>query len=566
MLTFRRAFGLIAPILALGLAGACSAGKRNPTNVDPDQSGGTGGGGTGGGGTGGSTTGAGGSTGGSITLTGGTTNGGGSGMSGTGGTTIDACAGDVETGKPVPVDVYVMLDISGSMLDPSGTSGMTKWDAVKSALNAFFSDAASAGLSVAIQYFPLRTPGAPTSCANDADCGAAGPCLLDVCQQTPGNVFVACTPSATAADLAPCSNAIQRDDGPCMNSVCHLSGKACTSNTDCQTTQAALGKCLQLGACAGDPNLSCGISNPGFDQAGCGANGSPGMCVAVTSSFCVHETLCDPDAYATPAVDFLSLPDTAMALNNSIAAQMPSGDTPSRQALLGAIAHGRDHARDNVGHSVVIVLATDGLPTDCTGGREVSGQTDAALQDVVAVTSEGFTPKTATDASIQTFVIGVFADAEQASAQTNLDQIAKAGGTDHAFLVTSGGDVQQAFLQDLNEIRAARLACEFQIPQPAAGAQLNYKEVNVELTTGVSDGNAGSGNMNAAGSGTTGGSQTELYYVKPDGCTGAADEWHYDQEPPKATKLVACPKTCDALKLAKHAQVSVKLGCTQHVR
>src|SRR3954469_16293948 len=132
-------------------------------------------------------------------------------MSGTGGTTIQACAGDVEMGKPVPVDVYVMLDISLSMLDPT-SSGVRKWDAVKSALNAFFSDAASAGLSVAIQYFPLRTPGAPTSCANDADCGAAGPCLLDVCQQTPGNVFVACTPSANAADVAPCSNAIQRDD------------------------------------------------------------------------------------------------------------------------------------------------------------------------------------------------------------------------------------------------------------------------------------------------------------------------------------------------------------------
>jgi len=516
-------------------------------------------------GTGGSTTGAGGSTGGSITLMGGTANGGGSGISGTGGTMIQACAGDVEMGKPVPVDVYVMLDISGSMLDPSGTSGMTKWDAVKSALNAFFADSASAGLSVAIQYFPLRTPGTPTSCMSDAECGAAGPCLRNVCQQTPG-VFVACTPSADPADLAPCTNAVQRDDGPCTNSACHLSGKACTSNTDCQTTQAALGKCVQFGACAGDPTLSCGISNPGHDQPGCGANNTAGMCVAVTSSFCVHETLCDPDAYATPAVDFLTLPDTAMALKTSVAAQMPAGDTPSRQALLGAIAHARSHAKDNVGHSVVIVLATDGLPTDCTGGREVSGQSDVALQDVVAVTSEGFTPKTATDASIQTFVIGVFADAEQSSAQTNLDQIAKAGGTDHAFVVTSGGDVQQAFLQDLNEIRAARLACEFQIPQPVAGAQLNFQQVNVELTTGATGANAGSGNMNAAGSASTGGTLTELYNVKPDGCTGAADEWHYDQEPPKATKLVACPKTCDALKLAKDAQVSVKLGCMTHVR
>ncbi len=548
MFTFRRALGLVAPVFALGLAGACSAGKHDPVNLDPDQGGGTGGaGGTvGSGATGGSTTGAGGSTGGSISLTGGTTGAGSSGMSGTGGTMmITECAGDVEMGKPIPVDVYVMLDISGSMTDPSGTAGMTKWDAVKSALNAFFGDAASAGLSVAIQYFPLRTPGTPTSCTSDTDCGAAGPCLRYVCQQTPG-VFVACTPnSMDASDPAPCTNAVQRDDGPCTGSVCQLSGKACMGDTDCQTIQASLGKCVQFGSCAGDPTLSCGISNPGHDQPGCGANNTAGMCVAVTSSFCVHETVCDPATYATPAVEFLSLPDTAMALNTSIAAQMPAGDTPTRQALLGAVAHAREHAKNNVGHSVVIVLATDGLPTDCTGGREVSGESDTALNEVVGVVTEGFTPKAATDASIETFVVGVFADAEAMSAQMNLDKIAMAGGSDHAFVVSSGGNVQQDFLTALNDIRAARLACEFQMPQPAPGASIDPMQVNVELKTDTT--------------------MSELYNVAPDGCTGSPDEWHYDQTK-KPTKLVACPKTCDALKLAKNAQISVKLGCQQRVR
>jgi hypothetical protein len=562
MFTFRRAFGFV-PIFTLALMGACSAGsKKAPGTFIPDGTGGTGTSGAGGstGGTGNSTGG------GTVIVSGGSSGTGGSIASGagmgTGGSMmIQECAGDVEMGMPVPVDVYVMLDISGSMLDPSGTSGVTKWDAVKSALNSFFTDAQSAGLSVAIQYFPLRTPGTPTSCTSDTDCGTAGPCLLNVCAQTP-SVFVACTPSADPADTAPCTNAVQRDDGPCTNSVCHLSGKACTSETDCQTIQPSLGKCVQFGSCAGDPTLSCGIANPGHDQPGCGANNTAGMCVAATSSFCVHETQCDPDAYATPAVDFLTLPDTAMALSTSIAAQMPAGDTPTRQALLGAVAHARAHAAANIGHSVVILLATDGLPTDCTGGREVSGETTAALNDVVAVTTEAFTPAVATNASIQTFVIGVFADSEQASAQMNLDQIAKAGGSDQAFVVTSGGDVQQEFLTALNDIRSARLSCEFQLPTPASGSMLDLTQVNVELTTGVSNGSAG---MNAAGSAGTSGMSSELYYVTPTGCTGADDEWHYDQEP-KATKLVACPKTCDMLKMTKNAQVSVKLGCMQHIR
>lgn len=549
MFTFGRALGLVVPLLTLGVLSACSAGNKGGSNHlgDPTASGGSGGTGTGTGGGGGSMAASGG-TGGTSTIitTGGTSGSSSAGMSGSGGSNpITECAGNVEMGMPVPVDVYVMLDISGSMLDPSGTSGVTKWDAVKSALSAFFGDTQSAGLSVAIQYFPLRTPNTPTTCASDADCGMAGPCLLDVCQQTPG-VFVACTPSADPADTAPCSNAVQRDDGPCANSVCHLSGKACTSNTDCQTTQAALGKCVQFGSCAGDATLSCGISNPGHDQPGCGPNNTAGMCVAATSSFCVHETLCDPDAYAQPAVEFLTLPDTGGTLNTSIMGQMPQGDTPTRQALLGAVAHAREHARGNVGHSVVVVLATDGLPTDCTGGREVSGESDTALSDVVGVVTEGFTPKVATDASIQTFVVGVFADTEATSAQTNLDKIALAGGTSHAFVVSSGGNVQQDFLTALNDIRAARLACEFQLPTPVSGSTLDIFQVNVELQTDTM-------------------MSSELYYVKPDGCTGAPDEWHYDVEP-KATKLVACPKTCDALKMQKNAQVSVKLGCAPHIR
>jgi hypothetical protein len=550
MFTFGRAGGLLVPVLTFGVMSACSAGKGGSKTLgDPTDTGGTSGTGTGSGGT---SSGASGGTGGTstIVMTGGASGASGAsgtagtGMQGSGGSMITECAGNVEMGMPVPVDVYVMLDISGSMLDPSGTSGVTKWDAVKSALSAFFTDMQSAGLSVAIQYFPLRTPNTPTTCASDTDCGMAGPCLLNVCQQTPG-VFVACTPTGDATDMTACANAVQRDDGPCTNSTCHLSGKACTSNTDCQTTQASLGKCVQFGSCAGDSTLSCGISNPGHDQPGCGANNTAGMCVAATSSFCVHETLCDPDAYAMPAVDFLTLPDSGGMLNGSIAAQMPKGDTPTRQALLGAVAHARAHAAANVGHSVVVVLATDGLPTDCTGGREVSGESDTALNDVVGVVTEGFMPKAAADASVQTFVVGVFADAEASSAQTNLDKIAMAGGTDHAFVVSSGGNVQQDFLTALNDIRAARLSCEFQLPKPTSGSTLDIHQVNVELTTG--------------------GMMSELYYVKPDGCTGAPDEWHYDAEP-TATKLVACPKTCDSLKMQKNAQVSVKLGCAPHIR
>ncbi|MCA9598967.1 MAG: VWA domain-containing protein [Myxococcales bacterium] len=57
-----------------------------------------------------------------------------------------ACAAETAEAKPVPVNMYLMLDRSGSM------SG--KWGAATSAISTFVSDPAAAGLRVALAYFP----------------------------------------------------------------------------------------------------------------------------------------------------------------------------------------------------------------------------------------------------------------------------------------------------------------------------------------------------------------------------------------------------------------------------
>jgi len=67
--------------------------------------------------------------------------------------------------------------------------------------------------------------------------------------------------------------------------------------------------------------------------------------------------------------------------------------------------------------------------------------------------------------SISTYVIGVGPDL------TNLNQIAMAGGTGNAYIVDSMAGTTDQFIDALDSIRMrAGLACEFQIPQPAAGA------------------------------------------------------------------------------------------------
>ena len=92
-----------------------------------------------------------------------------------------ACAATSQQAHQVPLDLYVMLDSSGSMLTPvSATSD--KWTAVRGALTSFLQDQKSAGLGVGLQYFPLLQPGVPGTCETTAACNGFGPCdMLKVC-------------------------------------------------------------------------------------------------------------------------------------------------------------------------------------------------------------------------------------------------------------------------------------------------------------------------------------------------------------------------------------------------
>jgi len=90
------------------------------------------------------------------------------------------CAGDTKTAEKVPLDMYLMLDQSGSMEDPASGGG-TRWEAVVSAIGTFVNQPEAAGIGVGIQYFPLQGTESCTasSCTVDADCGgpSCGPCI-----------------------------------------------------------------------------------------------------------------------------------------------------------------------------------------------------------------------------------------------------------------------------------------------------------------------------------------------------------------------------------------------------
>lgn len=109
-------------------------------------------------------------------------------LGGGNGGTVGACAAESSKGQQQPLDIFIMLDQSGSMKE-SVAGGGDKWTAVTSALNTFV-QSPLAGVSVGLQYFGLPASAGggggggscPTSCQTTADCGASGgPCIANVC-------------------------------------------------------------------------------------------------------------------------------------------------------------------------------------------------------------------------------------------------------------------------------------------------------------------------------------------------------------------------------------------------
>ncbi|HTN88162.1 MAG TPA: hypothetical protein VL242_30990 [Sorangium sp.] len=330
-----------------------------------------------------------------------------------------SCAGETSTAELVPLDLYIMLDASGSM-EEEISRNVSKWDAVTEALEAFFTDPQSAGLGVGLQYFPLRDPDVPETCTESSQCGPGGPCALRICR------------SAVPITI-------------------------CETNADC----GARDTCIDLGECSGSGDLCAPVG------VSCGRGA--GSCVKLTESECAHPDSCNAEVYAQPDVPIAAL-DTAsaQALVASIAGKEPLGATPTAGALSGALAQARAHAEANPTHRVVTVLATDGMPTEC------DPQSAGGIAEIASAAVSG-TP------SISTFVIGVF-DGNDDGAQETMDLIAEGGGTTSAFFIDTSTDVTQAFLDALTEIRGKSLACEYQVPAPSSGQTLDYGTLNVEHT------------------------------------------------------------------------------------
>ena len=153
-------------------------------------------------------------------------------------------------------------------------------------------------------------------------------------------------------------------------------------------------------------------------------------------------------AYSTPEVELGLLPANSAALTASIQAHNPKAFTPTAPALQGAIDHMKAWAPKNPGRAPVVVFVTDGFPTECHPQQ---------IPDIATLAKTAFE----TDPKVRTFVVGF----NLGQAGQNLNQIAKAGGTNKAFLIDNG-NIGAAFVNAMLSIATQPLNCSLDIPKP----------------------------------------------------------------------------------------------------
>jgi hypothetical protein len=256
--------------------------------------------------------------------------------------------------------------------------------------------------------------------------------------------------------------------------------------------------------------------------------------------------LCDGTGYDVPSVALGVLPEQTPALEASLAARQPAGNTPLEGALRGATNYCLGFNAEHPEASCVAVLITDGAADQCDA---------RSAEDLAAIAAD------ARAGGVLTYAAGM-----QGADFAVLDAIGAAGGADcdpdqpgFACDLTAN---RQAFVAALESIRDRTrtqirieqhveterqiLPCEWQIPPPPAGASFDSARVNVRLSLASRTLDA-LPNVPAA-----------------SGCA-AAGGWYYD-DPAAPQHILACPATCDSLRAEPAARVDLLFGCKTVLR
>jgi len=252
------------------------------------------------------------------------------------------------------------------------------------------------------------------------------------------------------------------------------------------------------------------------------ANASPDLGMGLQYFPLPGADVCDYQAYMSPEVPIAPLDQNASAITGSLAAHTPDGETPTLPALQGAFAYAQAWIAAHPDHTAVVVLATDGEPNVCA----------STITNVSQAASVAYN----NPPHVRTFVIGV------GKSLTSLDEVAVAGGSDHAFLVDDASQsTQQQFLAALTEIRGTALPCELPIPQPEGGT-IDYNRVNVIYSSGADE-------------------DILPRVADAAACVQTPSGWYYD-DTGGARRVVLCPQACESVRSDTQGRVDLVFGCT----
>lgn len=166
----------------------------------------------------------------------------GSGGSSSGG--FDACATASVAGERIPVQMYIMFDKSGSMLMDQ------KWAGAKAALIAFFQDEDSAGLNIALRFFPDDEPVAG---CNENACSEVA-CTAPLVQVGELNAQTAVNDPQQAALVAAVESRNPSGQTPLYSALAGATEWAVANATPDRTTAVVL-------VTDGEPNDNCNQPN-----------------------------------------------------------------------------------------------------------------------------------------------------------------------------------------------------------------------------------------------------------------------------------------------------------------
>lgn len=243
---------------------------------------------------------------------------------------------------------------------------------------------------------------------------------------------------------------------------------------------------------------------------------------------------CDPNAYAQPLIEMEPIVTGGPILQKAVIDEraLLGGQTAWLPALQGALMHAQDWQSQtaNLNRMTVVVLVTDGYPTECDTDMshitEAVGEYYAGFQG--AYNGRGLP-------SIRTYVVGVAVD------RFNLDAVAQSGGTGSATIVDGVGSVGAVdqFVNAMVNITSSDIKCDIAFTKLNSNLVIDPEKVQVVYETFQGE---------------------KQEFPRADsaaGCTGANGGWYFDN--PMNPKIITlCPCTCANLGAGR---VKVRLGC-----